>query len=84
MKTTQKERILMMLKAGYEITQLDALREVGCMRLSARINEIKEDHKIRTRTFYYTNGFGERKHIAAYRLATVSKKTVKTYGGFGR
>lgn len=40
---TQKELILRDLKAGEHITQLDALHKYGCMRLGARISDLKKD-----------------------------------------
>ena len=41
---TQTEMILNHLKAGGEITSLDALNHFGCMRLASRISEIKKDN----------------------------------------
>ena len=41
MKTTQCERILNYIEEKGSITQLDALREFGCMRLASRISDLK-------------------------------------------
>lgn len=40
---SQKENILAYLKRGKVITPLEALNLFGCMRLQARIYDIKED-----------------------------------------
>lgn len=39
---SQAVQILKLLKAGRTVTPLDALRECGCFRLSARIFDLKE------------------------------------------
>ena len=39
---SQNTAILRDLKAGMSITPLDALKRHGCMRLAARIHELKE------------------------------------------
>ena len=41
MKATQCERILDYIAENGSITQLDALREFGCMRLASRISDLK-------------------------------------------
>jgi len=38
---TQKQAVLAYLGQGRKITQLDALLELGIMRLASRINELK-------------------------------------------
>ena len=42
-KTSQSQnaRILRYLQAGYRLTQLEALNKFGCLRLSARILDLK-------------------------------------------
>lgn len=45
--TSQNARILEALKAGSRITPLDALHRFGCLRLSARIADLRErGHRI--------------------------------------
>ena len=39
---TQNEAIIKHLKAGNSITALDALRQFNCLRLAARISDIKQ------------------------------------------
>lgn len=41
-KLTQCERILQYIEENGSITQLDALREFGCMRLASRMCDIKK------------------------------------------
>ena len=41
MKKSQCERILNYIEENGSITQMDALREFGCMRLASRISDIK-------------------------------------------
>ena len=61
--TTQTETIHEMLKAG-PVTPLDALRECGCFRLAARINDLRNrGHAINTDSVTQ-NG----KTFASYRL----------------
>lgn len=47
---SQSERILRALKSGKPITPLSALKQFGCLRLAARIAELKRDgHAIQSR-----------------------------------
>ena len=41
-KLTQCERIIQFIEENGSITQLDALREFGCMRLASRISDLKK------------------------------------------
>ncbi|TCJ96173.1 helix-turn-helix protein [Volucribacter psittacicida] len=44
---SQNDRILAYLKKGGRITSLDALSQFGCLRLSARIKDLRDDgHQI--------------------------------------
>lgn len=69
-KPTQTQRVLERLKAG-PLTQLEALTELGVMRLGARILELREQgHQIRTETVEVaTRVTGETAHVARYVLA---------------
>lgn len=61
---TQTEAILRLLQ-DRDITALDALSEVGCLRLAARIAELKDaGHQIRSTMIRLPNG----KHVAKYHL----------------
>lgn len=63
---SQREQILKHLNEKGSITPLDALRYYGCLRLSARIYELRKDgHDIRD--------IGRGKH-SCYHLVTVTPK----------
>jgi hypothetical protein len=52
------------------ITPLDALREFGCMRLAARINDLeKQGVAIESEMEQSLNRAGEKVHYARYKLA---------------
>lgn len=62
----QREQILAALQAGRSLTPLDALREFGCLRLGARVYELREQgHAIDVQMVETTSG----KRVAQYRLA---------------
>ena len=61
---TQNQQILKHLNRGWKITPLQALNKYGCLRLAARIKELKElGHKI-TKKMVSRNG----KTFAEYRM----------------
>jgi len=63
--TTQTQRILRHLKRGNAITQMSAYTQYRCMRLAARIEELRTaGYNIIARTLH-RNG----KRYACYRLA---------------
>ena len=62
---SQKNEILETLKRGETITPLEALRDFGCMRLSARIGELEADGwHINSRPVHLDRG----KTVAGYSL----------------
>lgn len=66
---TQTTLILEHLKAHQTITPLDALRLYGCMRLGARIWELKRmGHRIRSEIVTDVNKNGEAVRFAQYTL----------------
>jgi hypothetical protein len=70
-KATQSERILAHLREHPEgITPLEALNEYGCLRLSARIYDLRaEGHQITEETHTTPTG----KHVARYRLIGIAQ-----------
>lgn len=47
--STQRGKVLARLRRGKSITPLQALYEFGCLRLAARIKELRDDgHEIHT------------------------------------
>lgn len=70
-KKNQKIRILEYMQKNGSITGMDAINEFGCMRLPARISDLKaEGHIIVRRMEQGTNRFGEPTRYARYTLAT--------------
>lgn len=66
---TQSERILQYMRTKGSITQLDATREFGCMRLAARIKDLRRSgYVIRSVMESNTNMFGEKVNYSRYSL----------------
>ena len=66
---TQCERILMYLREEGSITPLDAMREFGCMRLGARVYDLKRRGiGIRKETETRENRWGQKVRYARYYL----------------
>lgn len=42
MKSTQCDKVLNYMKQFGTITQFDALRDIGCMRLASRISDLRQ------------------------------------------
>ena len=57
-KQTQCDMILAYMKEYGSITPMEAMREIGCMRLASRICEIKRTHKIKTERVTAPGRFG--------------------------
>lgn len=67
MKTTQCERVLDYIKFFGSITSLQAMQDLGCMRLASRINDLKRmGYPIRKRVKKVQNRFGEAVYVAEY------------------
>ena len=68
-KPTQNQRILDYLGTHKYITALDAQRELGCMRLAARIADLeKRGHKFTRQRVTARNRYGEPANVTAYGL----------------
>ena len=66
---TQAEKILQYMKDYGSITQLEAADEFGCMRLAARIADLREDGvKIKREMVRLKSRYGETIFFAQYRL----------------
>lgn len=69
MKQTQNEKVLNYMKDFGSITPLQALGDLGVMRLGARIYDLKSSgHQIKSRMVTSENRYGERVSYAEYRL----------------
>lgn len=68
--TTQCDIILRHLRDFGSITAQEAIQEYGCMRLAARISDLRESGvAIVSETVAGKNRYGETTHYAIYRLA---------------
>lgn len=66
---TQNERVIEYLKENGSITQLEALQELGIMRLASRISDLKKDgYAIKGVTETVKNRYNEDCHIKRYSL----------------
>ncbi len=66
MKKSQNERILKYLQGGHLLTPLAALHRFGCLRLGARVWDLKkEGYKIDSRLVNRSN-----KYVSEYSIAS--------------
>ena len=66
---TQNQKILRYMKQYGSITPLEALQEFGCMRLAARISDLRSmGVHIKARTAASVNQYGDVVHFAKYTL----------------
>lgn len=67
MKTTQCERVLAYIEDFGSITSLQAMQDLGCMRLASRINDLKRmGYPVRKRSAKAENRYGETVYFAEY------------------
>lgn len=68
-RPTQAQRLLDYMNEFGGITQFEALRDLGIMRLASRVSELrKQGHKIESKTEPMKNRFGEKIYIKRYSL----------------
>lgn len=68
-RPNQNERILEYLEEFGSITQLDALSDLGIMRLASRISDLRRlGYPIVSEIETVKNRFGEKVHIKRYRM----------------
>jgi hypothetical protein len=66
---TQNARVLNHLQAGLPLSQFEAIRDLGILRLSARIWDLKcEGHKIESKSVSVRNRWDEKCRVTAYSL----------------
>lgn len=66
---TQTQKILRYLNECGSITPLDAMREFSCMRLAARIGDLRRaGYQIESKIESRKNSYGERVSYARYTL----------------
>ena len=68
-RPTQNQRILDFIEETGGITQLEALNELGVMRLASRISDLrKRGHRITSEMKPVKNRYGETCYIKRYRM----------------
>lgn len=76
-KLTQNERVLLYIKDFGSITQLEALRDLGVMRLASRISDLrKRGHDIVAISEAVTNRYGYVSYIKRYSFKEDAKDAV--------
>lgn len=66
---TQTDRVLEYLRRYKTITALDALRDLGIMRLASRISDLKRrGYRVSRSMIEVENRFGEKTRVACYAL----------------
>ena len=69
MKSTQCEKVLAYMKQFGSITQLQALQDIGCMRLASRISDLRQQgFAIGRRIKTGKNRYGDSVSFAEYYL----------------
>ena len=67
---TQTERIIDYINRFGSITDMNAVEDLGCHRLAARIYDLRKDgYEIIDETIQAKNRFGETTHFKKYMLA---------------
>lgn len=74
-KPTQAERVLDYIAEFGSITQLDALRDLGIMRLASRISDLKKQgYEINRKYECVKNRYGEDCYIMSYSIGGEAKQ----------
>lgn len=72
----QTKAVIELFKSGVEVDALSCFKATGCMRLSARVFDMKEmGYKFNDRTVTFLTKFKTRGHLKKYKLD--KKKTPK-------
>lgn len=67
--STQNQRILEYMRKNGSITQIEALRDIGVMRLASRVSDLRRlGYDISSRTENVKNRYGEKCRIKRYSL----------------
>lgn len=68
-KPTQAQRVLDYIEQFGSITQYEALKDLGIMRLASRVSELKKNgHNITGHMITVKNRFGENRSVKQYRM----------------
>ena len=72
MKETQCDRILKYMNDFGSITQLQAIADLGCMRLASRVSDLrKRGYPIRKRMVTGKNRYAEKTNYAEYYMEEI-------------
>lgn len=75
MKIKQTERVITYIEEFGSITQLEALKDLGIMRLASRISDLKRaGYPITSDIETVKNRYGEKSYIKRYRMAEGDKR----------
>ena len=76
-RPTQCQRLLVYMRNNGSVTQLDALSDLGVLRLASRISELRKNgHKIGSKQVAVTNRWGEKAHVKSYYLLKEDEEAV--------
>ena len=74
-RMTQNEQVLDYMQKYGSITALDAMRDLGCMRLASRISDLKKSgHRIITFSRTVVRRDGTKARVAEYRLGVTEHR----------
>ena len=72
---TQCERVLQYMQDFGSINPLEAMKDLGVMRLASRVSDLKQEgYQIERQIVTTKNRYGEPTHYAEYRLMEDMKK----------
>lgn len=81
MKTNQSQRILEYMQTYGSITDINAIQELGCHRLAARIYDLKKmGYEITDEIVEVKNRYGEITHVKRYMLLETANEN--HYAGY--
>lgn len=76
-RPTQCQRLLVYMRKNGSVTQLEALSDLGVLRLASRISELRKNgHKIGSKQVAVTNRWGEKAHVKSYYLLKEDEEAV--------
>jgi hypothetical protein len=70
-RPSQAQRVIDYIEENGSITQIEALAELGVMRLASRVSELKKQgHLITSEIVTVTNRYGEKCRVKKYSLGS--------------
>lgn len=66
---TQKQAVIELFKSGVEVDALTCFKATGCMRLSARLYDMKDmGYEFKERTVFFKTRYSTNGHLKKYKL----------------